>query len=346
MRFLIAGLGSVGQRHVRNLRHLLGDDAEIFAWRVRGRDVVIDDRLNAEYGRRPEDAYRLARVLDLPAGLALSPDAVIVANPIAFHLDTARAAVAAGCHVFVEKPLADRWDGIPDLIASVHAQNLVGYVGYQMRFHPGLQRVKRWLEDGAIGDVVSASLHFGEYLPGAHPYEDYREGHTARRAEGGGVILALSHELDMAHWLFGMPTRVYAAGGHLSGLAIDVEDTATIVLECRVRGRLLPVHVHLDFVERPPHRFGCIVGEQGSIRWDHQDNTVACYEVSADRWRTESFLDVERNHLFLDEMRNFLRAIEGKEDPAIPLEEGAKALKVALAVRASLGNGRTTEVEA
>ena len=335
-RFVIAGLGSAGQRHVRNLRRLCGPDTEIIAWRVRGLDVVIDDQLHATVGRRLDAAYGLKVVTRLEEGLAAKPDALIVANPIAFHLDAARSAVAAGCSVFIEKPLSHSWDGVEELIEMSRERRLVTYVGYQMRFHPGLQLVKRLLDEDRIGRVVSAQFHFGEYLPGMHPYEDYREGHAARKAQGGGAVLCLSHELDLAQWFFGMPRQVSAVGGRCSALELDVEDTATILLDCSQDGRPLPVSVHLDFVQRPPRRFCEIVGEQGTIRWDDCEHSVQRFDPAIGAWRIERLQPFDRNQMFLDELAHFLRCLEGTETPLIPAEEGAKALKIALAALAAI----------
>lgn len=344
MKFLVAGLGSVGQRHVRNLQRLSSGKAEILAWRVRGLDVVIDNHLNAVYGQRPEEVYGLKSFARLEEALALNPDAVIVTNPISLHVQTALAALKANSHVFIEKPLSNSWDGVEELIQISREKGLVTCVGYQMHCHPGLKLVKQYLDEGKIGKVISAQFHFGEYLPGMHPYEDYRQGHAARRDQGGGAILALSHELDTALWLFGMPLRVYTAGGHLSDLEIDVEDTASIILECCRQGRLLPVFVYLDFAQRPPRRFCEIVGDNGSIRWDYFDQSVSYYDTTTDKWKIEIFRRFDRNQLFLEEMENFLLSVEGKETPIVGVEKGAQTLRVALASLESMKTGQVIEL--
>ena len=114
----------------------------------------------------------------------------------------------------------------------VSKKNLSCMVGYQLRYHPAFAHIHKLITNASIGKIISADLHFGEYLPGMHSYEDYRDSHASRSEQGGGVILCLSHMVDIAYWLFGLPTSVYAKGGHLSSLEIDVEDTADIILEC------------------------------------------------------------------------------------------------------------------
>lgn len=343
MKALVVGLGSAGQRHARNLRQLTNGRAQLLTCRSRGWDLVIDAQLNATFGRRPEEAYGITNFPSLDLALAERPDVVVVANPISMHVPVARQAVEAGAHVFVEKPLSDVWDGVEDLIAAARSRRLVGCVAYQMRFHPGLQRVKALIERGAIGRVVSAAFHFGEYLPGMHPYEDYREGHAARRDQGGGVVRALSHEIDTARWLFGEPRRVYAGGGHLSSLEIDVEDVAMIQLECERDGRRLPVMVYLDFVQRPTRRYCEIVGDEGTLRWDYHQQLVARYDPAAGEWE-EEITPLDRNQMFLDEMRDFLDAAAAGRPPAVTLEDGAGTLRVALAALESMESGQAREV--
>ena len=189
MKILITGLGSIGQRHARNLRTILGDRAELIAWRTRNLELP------------PELSGAVRQVPDLAAALSEQPDAVFITNPSSMHLPVAQAAADAGCALFIEKPLAHTWEGVERLIQTVERRGSVAMLGYQMRFHPGLRRLKTLLHAGAIGRTVSARLDFGEYLPDWHPYEDYRESYAARRSLGGGVLLSQIHEFDYLCWL-------------------------------------------------------------------------------------------------------------------------------------------------
>lgn len=342
MRFLVAGLGAAGQRHVRNLQQLV-PDAEFIAWRVRGRNIVIDHQLHTEAGV-PEDAYRMTVVRTIEEGLERRPDAVIVANPISMHCETALVAVDAGASVFIEKPLSDRWDGVEELLARSAQKGVVTMVGYQTRFHPALERIKRHLDEGRLGRPVSAHLHYAEYLPAMHAYEDYRDSHAAMRRQGGGVILCLSHEIDLAVWLFDMPASVHAVGGHLSALEIDVEDTAALLLDCAWRGRRLPVSVYVDFVQRPTQRHGEIVCEHGTLRWDVLEPSVSVFDAARGAWEVETLPRFERNQPFFDEMSHFVRCLEGRESARVPAATGADTLRVALAARASVESGQSVPV--
>src|SRR5581483_2813388 len=141
--------------------------------------------------------------------------------------------------------------------------------------------------------------------PGWHPWEDYREGNAARRDQGGGVVLAQIHDLDVAYALLGMPRTVFAVGGHRSSLELDVEDVAGILLD--VGG--LPVQLHQDVVQRPPRRRYELIGERARACWDYYDDTVVVLHHDGTRDETR-FDSLERNHLFLDELRHFFRCVE------------------------------------
>lgn len=331
MKVLIAGLGSVGQRHARNLRRLLGDRVELLAWRVRGRQQVLGA---GDTTRRPEDEYGIRTFARLEDALTERPLAVIVANPTASHIETAQAAADAGCHLFIEKPLGHRWDGIEALRRSVQDRGLVAMVGYQMRYHPALLWLRERLAAGEIGRQVSARLDFGEYLPGWHPYEDYRESYAAVRALGGGVLLTQIHEFDYAVWLWGLPERVYAAGGHLTDLDVDVEDVVSVTLEYPLGAPIRLVHVHLDYLRRPPVR-GCeVLGHAGRLSADLRTGDVK--QVAVDGTIVSERLEVDRDEMFVGELRHFLECLSGRERPRPDLAEGALSLRIALAAQQSL----------
>jgi predicted dehydrogenase len=180
MKILIAGLGSIGRRHLRNLQALGVQLPNILLYRT-GRSTLPDEELA---GFQVET--------DLAIALAHKPSAVIVSNPTALHMDVAIPAAQAGCHLLIEKPISHSDQRVDELLAAVQKSGSRVLVGYHFRHHPGLQQVKSLLEQHEIGRPLSFHAHWGEYLPGWHPWEDYRQGYSARNTLGGGVILTLS----------------------------------------------------------------------------------------------------------------------------------------------------------
>ena len=346
----MAGLGSIGQRHARNLRTVLGADVELLAYRVRRLGQVITpdpgEAMRADTGGALDikvndvEAWLGLRVFtSLDAAIAERPDAVFVTNPNSFHMPVALAAARAGCHLLIEKPLSHNLAGVAELTDLVDRGRLVCLVGYHLRFHPGFRLVQSWLSAHAIGRVIAARLEFGEYLPGWHPYEDYRQMHASRSDQGGGVVLSQIHDLDYAYALFGLPRRLFAVGGHLSGLEVDVEDTASILMECVDTGRRFPVHLHQDCVRRPRSRTCEVIGDAGTIHFDFNAGVAERRDEAGDCVEAHAFDDVRRNDLFLDELRHFLACVRGDERPCVGIREASQSLRVALAARESMETG-------
>ena len=322
-RVLVIGCGSIGKRHLRNL----------LALGVREL-VAIDPR-----PERCEEAAALGveALTDLAAAWIRRPDAVVIATPTNRHVPLAIEAAQHGCHLFIEKPLADRLDGIEELIRAVESRHLVTLVGCNLRFHPGLLKVKDLLVQSAVGRVVAIRIEAGQYLPDWHPWEDYRLGDSARRESGGGVMLDAIHELDYARWLLGEVQAVACFSGTLSRLEIETEDTAALLLQFAsgVLGE-----VHLDYVQRAYSR-GCqVIGDEGTIRWDYAAGEVRWFSALSGAWQVWTDpASWEPNQMYQEEIRHWLRCLRGEEPPAQDLREGLAVLELALAAKRSAERG-------
>lgn len=339
MKILVVGLGSIGQRHVRNLRAVSNGDVEILAYRCRSHNLVLNHDMTLLQGATVEKTYNVQSTETLDDALAKRPDAVFITNPTSLHIPVALAAAEAGCNLFIEKPLSNSLDGLARLLALIERKNLVTLVGYQLRFHPCLRLVKELLDRQVIGSLLTVRFEVGEYLPGWHPYENYRETYAARRELGGGAILSQIHELDLLYWWFGMPRRVFALGGHWSDLEVDVEDTASMLLECQYAGRPLPVYVQQDFLQKPPSRTYQIIGDKGKILVDLQAAEVHLMHSESIRPEIYRFQNYQRNELFVDELKHFVACLRGKERPIVSVLDGAQSLYIALAARRSIEIG-------
>lgn len=324
MKILIAGFGSIGRRHFRNLAALGEDD--IFFLRS-GRSTLPDEEID----RFPVET-------DLNPALERQPEAVIVANPTALHMDVAIPAAKAGCHLFLEKPISHSLDGLDDLENAVKQGGGQVLMGFQFRFHPGLQVIKDLLSNEDVGEPLSVRVHWGEYLPDWHPWEDFRKSYSARKDLGGGVVLTLCHPLDYLRWLLGEVQALWAFLGTKSALNLDVDDVAEIGL--RFDNGVIG-SIHLDYHQRPAaHRLE-IVCSRGTIRWDNASGVVEVYDPDIAAWKDYPPPDgFERNHLFLAEMEHFLKVIRGQEDPVCDLRDGVQSLVLALGIHESAQSGK------
>jgi predicted dehydrogenase len=322
---MIAGLGSIGRRHLRNLL-ALGE-----------RDILL---YRTHQSTLPEEELAAFQVeTDLAKALSFQPDAVIVANPTARHLDVAIPAAEAGCHLLLEKPVTDKMDSRVDHLMEVTELNGIRtLVGFQFRFHPVLNQVREVIQSGDLGKPLSFRAHWGEYLPGWHPWEDYRQGYAARKDLGGGVVNTLCHPLDYVRWLFGEVTALSATTEKVSDLGLDVEDLAEITLAF---GDALIGSIHLDYFQRPPSHWLTINFEDGQVQWDNSNGSAQLFRAGSDSEETLSPpVGFERNDLFLDEMRHFLALIQGREESRCSLSDGVKALELTQTIHQSSNMGR------
>lgn len=339
MRVLFCGLGGIGQRHLRNLRTLVGDRLEIHAYRVRRQRIKLRDNLTVEDGADVEADYGVTVHEDLVEAMAAQPHAVFVCNPSSHHVPVALAAARAGAHLFVEKPVSSTLDELDELSRIVAEKRLVCYVGYQFRFHPGLMRLKALVDEGFFGNIVSVQAEIGEYMPGWHMYEDYRQMYAARADLGGGVILSQIHEMDLIYWLFGLPRTILCHGGKLSHLEIDVEDTASSLMQFDGPSGRFALMLHQDYIQRPPTRRFKIVGDRGLATIDLLSNALRIYGGKGEPQPVLDLSGFQRNEMFLAQMRHFLDCIETGAKPEVDLFAGIQSLRLALAAKHSLASG-------
>jgi predicted dehydrogenase len=344
MKILMVGLGAIGQRHLRNLRKMMGTDLNILAYRFRNESKVLTDDLKIEGDRSLEDKYNISSYTDLDQALSQKPDAVFVCNPSSLHIPIALKAAQAGINLFIEKPLSHNLDQVDELIHLVESQNLVAVVGYQMRFNPCLQRLQAILQEGTIGSVLSVRAEVGEYLPGWHTYEDYRGTYASKQDLGGGALLSQIHEMDYLYWLFGLPGRVYTLGGHLSSLEIDVEDLAETLMECEVDGHPVPVNLHQDYIQRPGRRTCEVIGDHGKILVNLAALSVEVFDGQGKQMEASGYAGFQRNQMFLEELSNFLSCLQGEPKPVVSVREAAQSLRMALAAKESLATGKVIEL--
>lgn len=324
MKFLIAGLGSIGRRHLRNLITLGYEDVILYRT---GKSTLPDDELE-----------RFPTEYSLEEALAHGPDAVIVSNPTSLHLDVAIPAAKAGCHLLIEKPISHSMEGVRELQEAVAEGAAKVLVGFQFRFHPGLQAVKAWLESEEIGAPVTAQSWWGEYLPDWHPWEDFRHTYAARKDLGGGVVLTLCHSFDYLRWLFGEVAWISASIDQCGSWELPVEDIADVFLRFSSGVRGL---VHLDYIQRPPEHTLKIIGSEGMIQWEHSEGKAHLYRIGTDEWITSvPPRGFKRNDLFLGEMKHFIELTQGKVDSFCSLEDGIAVMDIVEGIKASSETGQ------
>jgi len=336
MKLLVVGLGSIGQRHVRCLRQLCGDQIEILAYRQRGLNLEITDDLQAREVMSLEDRYRLRSFSRLEDALAEGPVAGLVCTPNHLHMPVAIELAKAGLHLFLEKPISHSWDGVDVLQQLLDRQQRICCVGYHLRFHPGIQQMIAMAGGGAMGKFISAHFDFGEHMPFWHRYEDYSQTFMAKAAEGGGVTLTQIHDIDIVYAMFGLPSTVFSAGGSTGTLNMDAEDHVSSLLVYAEASDVFGVTLTHDCLRYPPRRSYTAHGARGSLYFDCSCNELQYIPFNGQAQTIYSDPQLARNALFMAQMKHFLACVRGEESPRVNLRDGANSLRIALAIKESL----------
>jgi predicted dehydrogenase len=321
-RVLVVGAGSIGTRHIKNLL-MLGARVSVYRYR---RERLGELR-----------ALGHVKVMNsIEAALDDAPNAVVISNRTDQHLEVALAAARRGIHMFVEKPLAPSLAGLDELRREVDERGLVVEVGCMLRFHPTLHRVRSLISNGSLGRVYVVRAWVGQHLADWRPETDYRGSYSTRLSQGGGVLLDLIHELDYLLWMMGEVSEVSAFSAHLSELETDAEDVVAVLLRF-TNGAI--AELHLDSFS-PVLRRGCeVIGSKAVLTWDYAANRIEVRgrEPSI---QVEEAGDFERNQMYRDHMSYFLARLVSRSAPAVGLDDGVRALEVALTARESASCGR------
>ena len=292
MKALVVGYGSIGTRHARILKELGCSTAVVSSRRI---------DFNPCYGTL-DQALREER-----------PDYVVVANRTGEHYETVLVLARLGFRgqLLVEKPVfAQALDFPKHSFANVA-------IGYNLRFHPLLRRLKGLLENEK---VLSVQAYVGKYLPEWREKADYRQGYSAIKSSGGGVLRDLSHELDYLNWMFGPWERVAALGGHFSGLEIDSEDIFCILM---VTKKCPVISVQMNYVDRAAKREIVVITDAHSFRADlisgflETDGKRESWKAEGDstyRFQHEAILNREQSaYCSLAQGMEIMRLIEAVE---------------------------------
>jgi len=325
-KYLIVGLGSIGKRHLANLRRLC-PVAQIGVLRLHSSIAANDVPKGADL-----------QFISLSEALAFEPSAAIIAGPASTHLEIGSALATAGIALLIEKPIAHDTDGLLPLLRHCADLNVPLMVGYNLRFLPSLQECKRLIDSGAIGRILGVRAEVGQYLPDWRPGMRYQDGVSAKRALGGGALLELSHELDYLYWMFGMPQHVTACGGRYSGLEMDVEDMVAVSLEYAAPARL--IEVHLDFLQRAPSRTCKFIGELGTLIWDGITDALELFHIDEKDWRRiDGHAQPERNQMYIDELQHFLDCVAKKTSAICDGAQAYDVLSIVEAAKRSMATG-------
>jgi predicted dehydrogenase len=289
------GAGSIGERHIEILQKVRYQNIHVYRQRMLPLRNVSSESVRC-----------FTNFSDIDQ---INPYAAIICTPTAQHLPQALACVERGIHVLVEKPLTNEIAEISKLMQAARQNKVLVQVAYMLRYHPLMQQLKSIIQSERFGKWVSFSTYWGEYLPNWHPWEDYRTSYAARRELGGGVVLTLSHDLDVVNWLADdLPKNWQRVFNYRSNLEVNVESGASFLLEY---ANGITGVVQLNYYQKFPQRTYQLVFDEAVLKFDYFQNKIVIQTSNGVETISED--QFERNEMFRLQTLDFLKNTQSNE---------------------------------
>lgn len=292
MQVLIIGYGSIGKRH----EEVLSTFSHIKSIHVVTKQTLAN--------KITFPSLETVENLD-------NYDYIIIASETYKHMSQLEYLALHVSHklIFCEKPLFETEKILP-------MSNNTVFIGYVLRFHPLLKKIKTLLFNEK---VLSVNVYCGQYLPTWRPNIDYTTSYSAKKSEGGGVLLDLSHELDYIQWLFGIMSDIQSYQLKISDLEIDSDDIVTLIAKTQ---KGVVVSLSMDYISKITRRQMLIHTIAHTYELDFINNSL----IQKDKLGLEKRYEVEnleRNSMF----KEMHQSILGKDTIACTYLEAQSVMK-------------------
>jgi len=271
MRFLVIGLGSAGQRHARVMRKVF-PEAEIDVF-VKGRKVglISKDLTSINLSESPTQHYKLNEIESIPK-TANFYDLAVIATPISSHYEYFQMMFDCSRRVLIEKPIARTLDESLLISNASMASGKAVLVGYQHSFNP----ISNWIKEicSIRKTPKSLEIYFKEYLRDMNPFRNMDTHHLASR-DGGGVLLALSHEIDLLLQIWSGDLMSLKSETFFSFEFSGVFDRLRLFnsMEKKEPGQT-KINVELSLANGPRSRGGTVIWDEEIATWDYFAKTA------------------------------------------------------------------------
>jgi UDP-N-acetyl-2-amino-2-deoxyglucuronate dehydrogenase len=356
LRFGILGCGVIGPHHAKAIAGL--ESAELVAVA----DVVPDlaEKLAEEYGCSHHPGLE-----EMLAGVDL--DAVCVCTPSGMHADGAIAALEAGKHVVIEKPVDVTLEAADRLIEVQRATGGRVAVVSQHRFDAATRAVQEALAGGEFGRLTSGSADVRWWR--SQSYYDSGGWRGTWELDGGGVLINQAiHSIDLLQWLMGEVVEVTAYTGLVAHERIEVEDTAVAILKF-ANGALGTIVATTAAYPGLTTRIS-VHGDRGSAIID--DDELTYFHAATEGQEGEAYVAGGGNNqaaavmrrygeaatgpgtgadpgslsmVHRDQIQGFVEAVRDGREPLVNVEEGRKPLAIIRGIYESARTGESVRIE-
>lgn len=306
MKVCFVGVGSIGKRHIKNLKFVTQErniPLEVHVLRRKGN--TLNKEMIEIICKEVHDIEQLDDMYD----------AIFITNPTYLHYETLIELKEKTNYFFVEKPVFDRVD--VDISEFREEDSKKYYVACPLRYTRVVKSARNIISDEKVICVRAISSSF---LPEWREGMDYRKTYSAHKEQGGGVSIDLIHEWDYLCSLFGFPVETVYMSGKYSRLEIDSEDLAVYigVYEDKI------IELHLDY-------FGRCVKRQFEI---YTDKATYLFDiVNGNVYRNGECInhyEEDTNDKYLEEMRYFCNLQEGKCRNVNDIQHALNVMKIAI----------------
>ncbi len=324
MTFLVIGLGSMGKRRIRCLKALGHTD-------ISGFDVRADrrDEVSGQFGIPVYDDFDEAL-------RSRRPQALIISVPPDLHHHFMKIALERNIHFFVEASVVDT--DMEEIRRKLETTAIVAAPSATLLFHPAIRQIQEIVRSGRLGKLSNVVHHSGQYLPDWHTYEPVADYYVSNPETSGGREI-VPFELSWLTTVFGFPKRV--CGNFRKTITIagaeNICDTYNALFDY---GDFL-ASLTVDVVSRHAVRRLMINGEKGQLVWDWDENAIRVFDPDTEEWERIPYdmgsaapgynANIGEN-MYIDEVRNFIEAIEGTSPFANTMDNDHRVLKLLYAI--------------
>lgn len=332
LNILFIGLGSIGQRHLRNIKKILKNKVNFFAFRKKKKKILLDDKGNKKKGS-VEKKYNIKIIKNLQNVNDNEIDVIFITNPSSLHFETIlKLKKFKNKYIFIEKPLDSSLNKYKEFIKLIKINNIQTFMGYNLRFHDCIKKTKEILNNNNLGKILKANFYYGDNLKNWHKYENYKISYAARKSLGGGIILSAIHEFDLMFYLFGNAKLIQSHNANLSSLKINVEDFSLSIFKNFSKKSSFLSIININFFQEIKERYFKIFFEKGEIQVD-----LIKFKISILKKKKNDYFKFSKNNnlMYLKQLDYFLNLVKNKKKISKEFNHmnGLKSLKLALNVK-------------
>ncbi len=303
---LICGSGSIAFRHYLNLKKLGYDNIIFFS-----KNNNLLKNINKPIFKNIDKA------------LANKPNIAFICNNTSDHIKISVKCAIAKCNLFIEKPISHNLADISILKKLIKKNKLISHVGYMMRYHPLLIKLKKIVDKNEFGKLTYLRSIWGEDLKLWHPYENYTRSYAGKKKLGGGPLITLSHDFDTILWLFGDFKKSALNNNKSSTLKIDTDHAVDILINFKNRAT---GNINLNYIQNPPKRIFELTFTKGYIEFDYYKNSLSLFK-NGKLFKKYEIKKFEKNIMFINEIKYFLNKVKINKFDLNMINSSEKILK-------------------